>query len=59
MASGVREIILVSQDSTYYGLDIYKRLALPELLEALHEIEDLNWIRVMYAYPTEVNVRTD
>jgi ribosomal protein S12 methylthiotransferase len=56
VASGVREIILVSQDSTYYGLDIYKRLALPELLEALHEIEDLNWIRVMYAYPTEVNV---
>lgn len=56
VASGVREIILVSQDSTYYGLDIYKRMALPELLEALHEIEDLNWIRVMYAYPTEVNV---
>jgi ribosomal protein S12 methylthiotransferase len=56
VASGVREIILISQDSTYYGLDIYKRLALPELLEALHEIEDLSWIRVMYAYPTEVNV---
>lgn len=55
VASGVREIILVSQDSTYYGLDIYKRLALPELLEKLHEIEDLAWIRVMYAYPTEVN----
>jgi ribosomal protein S12 methylthiotransferase len=56
VASGVREIILVSQDSTYYGLDIYKKLALPELLERLHEIEDLQWIRVMYAYPTEVNV---
>lgn len=55
VASGVREIILVSQDSTYYGLDIYKRLALPELLDKLHEIEDLAWIRVMYAYPTEVN----
>ena len=56
VASGVREIILVSQDSTYYGLDIYKRMALPELLERLSEIEDLGWIRVMYAYPTEVNV---
>jgi ribosomal protein S12 methylthiotransferase len=55
VASGVREIILVSQDSTYYGLDIYKRMALPELLEKLSEIEDLDWIRVMYAYPTEVN----
>jgi ribosomal protein S12 methylthiotransferase len=53
VASGVKEIILVSQDSTYYGLDIYKRMALPELLRALHEIEDLDWIRVMYAYPTE------
>ncbi len=53
--SGVREIILVSQDSTYYGLDIYGKLALPELLEALNEIEDLAWIRVMYFYPTETN----
>lgn len=51
--SGVREIILVSQDSTYYGLDIYGKLALPELLEALNEIEELAWIRVMYFYPTE------
>ena len=55
VASGVREIILVSQDSTYYGLDLYKRMALPELLEQLHQIDGLDWIRVMYAYPTEVN----
>jgi ribosomal protein S12 methylthiotransferase len=55
VTSGVKEIILVSQDSTYYGLDIYKRMALPELLHALHEIEGLEWIRVMYAYPTEAN----
>jgi ribosomal protein S12 methylthiotransferase len=55
VASGVREIILVSQDSTYYGLDIYERLALGELLEALHEIEDLDWIRIMYFYPTETS----
>lgn len=52
---GVKEIILVSQDSSYYGLDIYKKMALGELLEALHEIEDLDWIRVMYCYPTETN----
>jgi ribosomal protein S12 methylthiotransferase len=52
---GVKEIILVSQDSTYYGLDIYGRMALPELLHALSEIDDLVWIRVMYSYPTEVN----
>lgn len=52
---GVKEIILVSQDSSYYGLDIYSKMALPELLEALHEIEDLDWIRIMYCYPTETN----
>jgi len=51
--AGVKEIILVSQDSTYYGLDLYGRLALPELLASLNEIEGLDWIRVMYAYPTE------
>jgi ribosomal protein S12 methylthiotransferase len=55
VASGTREIILISQDTSYYGLDIYGRLALPELLEALHEIEGLEWIRIMYFYPTETN----
>jgi ribosomal protein S12 methylthiotransferase len=55
VASGVKEIILVSQDSTYYGLDIYKKMALAELLEKLHEIEGLDWIRIMYWYPTEAN----
>lgn len=53
VASGVKEIILVSQDSTYYGLDIYKRMALSDLLRALHDIEGLEWLRIMYAYPTE------
>lgn len=53
VASGVKEIILVSQDSTYYGLDIYQRMALADLLRALHEIDGLEWLRVMYAYPTE------
>lgn len=55
VASGTREIILISQDTSYYGLDLYGRMALPELLEALHEIEDLQWIRIMYFYPTETN----
>lgn len=55
VAAGTREIILVSQDSSYYGLDLYGRMALPELLEALHEIEGLEWIRIMYFYPTETN----
>jgi ribosomal protein S12 methylthiotransferase len=55
VASGTKEIILISQDTTYYGLDLYQRMALPELLEALHEIEGLDWIRIMYFYPTETN----
>ncbi|MBU6450261.1 MAG: 30S ribosomal protein S12 methylthiotransferase RimO [Cyanobacteria bacterium REEB67] len=55
VSGGVKEIILVSQDSSYYGLDIYKKMALPELLTALSEIEELDWIRVMYCYPTETN----
>lgn len=55
VAAGTQEIILVSQDSSYYGLDLYGRFALPELLEALHEIEGLEWIRIMYFYPTETN----
>jgi ribosomal protein S12 methylthiotransferase len=54
-ASGTKEIILISQDTTYYGLDIYGRQALPELLEALHEIEGLEWLRIMYFYPSETN----
>jgi ribosomal protein S12 methylthiotransferase RimO len=54
--AGVREIVLVSQDSTYYGLDLYNRLALPELLTELNAIEGLDWIRLMYAYPTEATI---
>jgi ribosomal protein S12 methylthiotransferase len=55
VAGGVKEIILISQDSTYYGLDIYGKMALSELLHKLHEIEELDWIRIMYCYPTETN----
>jgi len=49
---GVREIILIAQDTSSYGLDLYHRQALPELLEELNKIEELSWIRIMYAYPT-------
>ena len=52
-ARGVKEIILIAQELTYYGLDIYKRRALPELLEALVEVEGIEWIRLHYAYPSK------
>lgn len=51
---GVTEIILVAQDTTGYGIDIYKKPMLPELLRELNKIEGLGWIRVMYAYPTQM-----
>ncbi|GAB6186538.1 30S ribosomal protein S12 methylthiotransferase RimO [Thermopirellula anaerolimosa] len=50
-ADGVRELIVVAQDTTYYGLDLYGRPMLAELLRQLREIEDLRWIRLMYLYP--------
>jgi ribosomal protein S12 methylthiotransferase len=49
--SGVKELILIAQDLTWYGLDIYKRQALPELLENLADIKGIEWIRLHYAYP--------
>ncbi len=52
---GVTEIILVAQDTTGYGIDIYKKPMLPKLLEELNKIEGLGWIRVMYAYPTQMS----
>ncbi|MCM1004115.1 MAG: 30S ribosomal protein S12 methylthiotransferase RimO [Candidatus Gastranaerophilales bacterium] len=51
---GVTEIILVAQDTTGYGIDIYKKTMLPELLRELNKIEGLGWIRIMYAYPTQM-----
>lgn len=48
---GVREIMLIAQELTYYGLDIYKKRELPKLLNALAEIDGLEWIRLHYAYP--------
>lgn len=50
--NGVKEILLIAQDSTYYGLDIYKKRNLAELLEKLSEVEGLDWIRLHYAFPT-------
>src|SRR5207248_5850658 len=50
-ADGVRELILVAQDTTYYGLDLYGRVRLAELLRALDRVEGLEWIRVLYTYP--------
>ncbi len=50
--NGVKELILIAQDLTYYGLDIYKKRNLAELLEALAKIEGIEWIRLHYAFPT-------
>ena len=53
VSSGVKEIMLIAQELTYYGLDIYKKRALPQLLHALADIEGLVWIRLHYAYPSK------
>lgn len=48
---GVRELIIIAQDTTYYGLDLYRRRALAELLQKLSEVEGIEWIRIHYSYP--------
>lgn len=50
-ADGVRELILVAQDTTYYGLDLYGEVRLAELLRELDRVEGIEWIRILYAYP--------
>lgn len=50
---GVKEIMLIAQELTYYGLDIYKRRALSELLYALNKVDGIEWIRLHYAYPSK------
>jgi ribosomal protein S12 methylthiotransferase len=50
--NGTKEILLIAQDSTYYGLDIYKKRNLAELLDKLADVEGLEWIRLHYAFPT-------
>ncbi|HKL89789.1 MAG TPA: 30S ribosomal protein S12 methylthiotransferase RimO, partial [Allomuricauda sp.] len=51
-ANGVKELILIAQDLTYYGLDLYKKRNLAELLRALAKVEGIEWIRLHYAFPT-------
>lgn len=51
-ANGVKELILIAQDLTYYGLDLYKKRNLAELLEALVKVDGVDWIRLHYAFPT-------
>ncbi|MBC7627239.1 30S ribosomal protein S12 methylthiotransferase RimO [Ferruginibacter sp.] len=50
---GVREVMLIAQELTYYGLDIYKKRELPKLLNALADVKGLEWIRLHYAYPSK------
>lgn len=51
-AKGVKELILIAQDITYYGLDLYKKRALADLLRTLVKVEGIEWIRIHYAFPT-------
>ncbi len=55
VSQGVKELILVAQETTVYGMDIYNKKMLPELLDRLQEIEDLRWIRLLYCYPEEID----
>ncbi len=52
VSQGIREILLIAQDSTYYGLDLYKKRKLAELMNRLSDVEGLDWIRLHYAFPT-------
>jgi len=51
-AKGTKELILIAQDLTYYGLDIYKKRNLSDLLKTLSDVEGIDWIRLQYAYPS-------
>ena len=53
-AQGVRELLLISQDTTFYGIDRGERGALPKLLRALNDVAGLQWIRLLYLYPTTI-----
>lgn len=53
VSMGVKEIMLIAQELTYYGLDIYKKRALADLLKYLSDVEGLHWIRLHYAYPSK------
>lgn len=51
-ANGTKELLLIAQDSTYYGLDLYKKRRLAELMRALSDVDGIEWIRLHYAFPT-------
>lgn len=51
-ANGTRELLLIAQDSTFYGLDLYKKRRLADLMTSLSEVKGIDWIRLHYAYPT-------
>lgn len=53
-AAGTKELILIAQDTTNYGSDLYGKLRLPELLDALCEIDGIEWIRMLYCYPDKI-----
>lgn len=53
--NGVKELIVIAQDTTKYGIDLYGEKKIAELLRALNEIEELKWIRVLYSYPEDVD----
>ena len=52
-ASGVRELVIIAQDTTYYGLDLYKKRSLAELLRRLSAVEGIEWLRIHYSYPAD------
>lgn len=54
---GTKELILIAQDTSKYGIDLYKEKKLPELLQELDKIDGLEWIRILYLYPEDIDVR--
>jgi ribosomal protein S12 methylthiotransferase len=57
-ARGVKELLLVSQDTTFYGLDRKERDALPQLIRALDAVDGIEWVRLLYLYPTTITAAT-
>lgn len=57
-ARGVKELLLISQDTTFYGIDRQERDALPRLIRALDEVDGLEWVRLLYLYPTTITDAT-
>lgn len=54
-AMGVKELIVISQDTTYYGLDLYGKVRFADLLRELAQVDGIRWIRIHYSYPTRIN----